>query len=587
MRERQSGVNQVGDVAVTSAQERPRVLPKGRTVLEFSPLKPSEERLLAAVREGTVCDLADTQRVRELRQILIGAKSDDAFRSLALEVMRMAEPVVRYREYRIPEHIKGRADVEPTILREVLAELPGFADGHPAASRGATDEDGAASQIITALLELFEREVEMDGGYGWRAVERDGDAVEVRAGVLRVLALGGDAAHPVHEKGVQLCGARITGKLDLEGTAVVPLKCTGCWFDETPNLSRTKLTGLSLTGSRIPGLNANAARVDAGLDFDLGFRSDGQVLLPAVEIGGDLNCHAGKLRNRTEDGKGQALNAMGARIAGKVAFCHGFSAEGEVKLLGAQIGGALYCHDGAFRNRTISGEGTALHASAARIGSEVSLCHGFLTEGVVRFTGAQIGDNFVCQGSTFDNLIQSTSDSREAAMALALDSARVDGTLIIQSIIRGSVRLSDTHAHYLSDLLPPTRQPPDQKDRAPQNREMDTDVAEGGWPIHRQRSADGTILSCNAVLDNFTYDFFAGDAPVDLSRASNGLPYSLLITKEWASVPNLTNSSSRCYEKWGMSALPERSPRRAKTENFGLVCSEFGSVGACFCSRSQ
>jgi hypothetical protein len=424
----------------TSAQELSTVLPKGRTIFEFCPLKLSEKRLLEAVREGSVCDLVNPQRVRELRQFLIGAKNDDAFRSLALDVIRSAEPVIRYREYRLPEHIKCRADVEPTILREVLAELPGFADGHALATRGATDEDGAASQIITALLELFEREVEIDGGYGWRAVERDDDTVEVRAEVLRVLALGGDAAHPVHEKGVQISGARITGKLDLEGTAVVPLRCTGCWFDETPDLSRARLTRLSLTGSRIPGLNANAARIDGGLDFDLGFRSDGKVLLTAVEIGGDLNCHAGKLRNRTEDGTGQALNAKDARITGTVTFCHGFSAEGEVSLLGAQIDNVLYCHGGAFRNRTPSGGGRALLAPAARISGEVSLCGGFLADGAVDLSNARIADNLNCEGAAFRNYAAdgtgqalNATDAR-IARNLRLSSATVEGEVLLTAV---------------------------------------------------------------------------------------------------------------------------------------------------------
>ena len=37
--------------------------------------------------------------------------------------------------------------------------------------------------------------------------EASGDAVTVRAAVIRVMALGGGAAHPTHERGVTLGGA--------------------------------------------------------------------------------------------------------------------------------------------------------------------------------------------------------------------------------------------------------------------------------------------------------------------------------------------------------------------------------------------
>src|SRR5271166_4527077 len=51
----------------------------------------------------------------------------------------------------------------------------------------------------------------------------------VRAGFLRFLLLGGDGDAPVHERGVQLDGAIVTGTLNLDGTTNVrPLLLKDC-----------------------------------------------------------------------------------------------------------------------------------------------------------------------------------------------------------------------------------------------------------------------------------------------------------------------------------------------------------------------
>ncbi len=45
-------------------------------------------------------------------------------------------------------------------------------------------------------------------------------AYTIRAALIRFLALGGDTEHPVHEHGVRLAGAWISGPLDLDGATV-------------------------------------------------------------------------------------------------------------------------------------------------------------------------------------------------------------------------------------------------------------------------------------------------------------------------------------------------------------------------------
>ncbi len=82
-----------------------------------------------------------------------------------------------------------------------------------------------------------------------------------------------------------------------------------------------------------------------------GFSAEGEVRLLGAEIGGDLACVRGTMKNAAQkdvEGSGDALSADGIRVTGHVFLGNGFSAEGEVRLLGAEIGGDLACRGGGF-----------------------------------------------------------------------------------------------------------------------------------------------------------------------------------------------------------------------------------------------
>jgi hypothetical protein len=81
-------------------------------------------------------------------------------------------------------------------------------------------------------------------------------------------------------------------------------------------------------------------------------------------------------------------------------FCRdGFTAEGEVRLLGANIGGALACDGGTFRNP----DGFALDAGRLTVDQDMLCRDGFTAEGEVRLVGAHIGGALACDGGTFRN----------------------------------------------------------------------------------------------------------------------------------------------------------------------------------------
>lgn len=140
------------------------------------------------------------------------------------------------------------------------------------------------------------------------------------------------------------------------------------------------------------------------------FTAEGAVRLLDASISGQLDCSEGTFQNRTDDGSGVALAFDRAHVAGDVFFEEGFSAEGEVRLLAAKIGGQLNCAGGKFHNRTNDASGAAFSCDDANVSGSVLLSDGFAAEGQVRLLGANIGGDLACAGGTFDNSIAAPHD---------------------------------------------------------------------------------------------------------------------------------------------------------------------------------
>lgn len=169
----------------------------------------------------------------------------------------------------------------------------------------------------------------------------------VRASFLRFLLLGGDEQAPVHEQGVQLIGACIKGKLDLENCFVPHrMALTKCRFDEPIIARDAHIAGpLFLSGSHLQqGLNAERLRCNSAVHFQNRFRSFAEVRLIGAQIGGSLTCSGGLFEPKA----GNALSADRCVIKGSVFLNNQFKATGTVRLVGVQIGGNLDCSGGQF-----------------------------------------------------------------------------------------------------------------------------------------------------------------------------------------------------------------------------------------------
>ena len=169
----------------------------------------------------------------------------------------------------------------------------------------------------------------------------------VDAGLLRRCCR--ELRDQVDPRGVRLSRAEVTGDLDLAGLDVpFPLRFDGCSFGEPVNVAGAQLVELALTGcDRVPGLLANGVRVRRDLDLSRSHvagalsTSASTSKLSAIwlcesEIGGRLLCV-----DTVIDGGDRSIQADRLHVVGNVRLLHRFTARGEVRLIGARIGGSL------------------------------------------------------------------------------------------------------------------------------------------------------------------------------------------------------------------------------------------------------
>jgi hypothetical protein len=243
------------------------------------------------------------------------------------------------------------------------------------------------------------------------AHEKNADNI-VRARFLRFLILGGDDENPVHERGIYIQGAWIDGELNLEGgTSTGNVSIFSCWFDQTPILRDAHVKGnLFLSGSRVPGLNGDRLICDASLfcrnDSGNKFISDGEFRLLGAEIHGSLFFRGATLNGPSNNGKpaGKALDADGIRVNGSVFLNHGFKARGEVWMVAAVIGGDLECTGATLNGPLNDGDsaGNALNAARIAVKGNVVLDDNFTANGEVRLLGAVIGGDLNCANAAFN-----------------------------------------------------------------------------------------------------------------------------------------------------------------------------------------
>lgn len=537
--------------------------PHGRSIKDFrdqhteSGLLPAEDKLVIAVAKGELCDLTVADVATTFCADLDKALQDLDVLGLATEVIANCRQIrltneaekdgrTNYEDALVG--LDGRIARQSHIARDFLTALPGFTETRTLAELGAGA--GANQDVLAAVLPDLRDRFKCELAH-WRTVDPSSAVVRVRADFLRFLALGGDSAVSVHEKGIRLKGGYIDGELDLTACDdVSPLDFADCLFSKSISFPGARLRRLSLSGSCVPAVHGVRCRTENDVYLDDGFRSAGPVCLIGAAIGGSLDCRGGLLYggldcatskisgdvflsphfeaygevafaaseisgtlycaggtffNRTPDGRGKAFNGDAAKIGGSVSM-RSIRAEGRVFLMGIEIGYSLEPHGARIYNHMPKRRQPALQCQGAKVGGNILLCDGSNINGGAGFAGAKIGGTLDCSGATFSNLLAREFSSSGGKIPVVADHALDLANVVIteefrlrqhegsgNSVpgkVRGSVDLTGAHTKMLVDH-------PD------------------AWPEKVDNGLDGQQLSCEIKLDGFTYDRFAQGAPTE------------------------------------------------------------------------
>ena len=259
-------------------------------------------------------------------------------------------------------------------------------------------------------------------------IESGDNANVVRGEVIRFFAYGGSEENSVSGLIISLQGAWISGDLDVTHANIpYALMCSNCHFDDFVRMQYAECAGLYLIGSHLArGLGADALTTKGYVFLRDNFFAKGEVRLLGANIGGGLDCNGGKFHNP----KGYALYADGLTTRYGVYLNGNFSAEGEVRLLNANIGGDLDCVGGKFHNP----DGNALAVDGLTTKGAVYLSKDFSGKGEVRLMNASIGGNLDCVGGKFHNL---------GGKALSVDNLTTKGDVNLRNgfFAEGEVRL--------------------------------------------------------------------------------------------------------------------------------------------------
>jgi hypothetical protein len=391
--------------------------------------------------------------------------------------------------------------------------------------------------------------------------ETPDDNCDVRADFIRFLTLGGDASAPVHESGLRVLGAFISGELNLAGAKDIrPLWLLDCRIGEGISFSDASTKVICLDGSILKWVRGDGVMVDGSLllrqttieetlrfhggeiagtlscdgsiikgrtwrsqrlaaelttltvggnvEFRRGFKAAGLVLLDDSEIGGTFDCSEGFFESGFDPARlgrmdrwDRGVRALKCHrlILGGSLYLRDAHCEGEFSFSGAQIGGDIDCRNGKFRWAG-TGDTSALRFTRVEAGGNIYLSEGFEATGRVQLNGARVRSNIDCRGGTFtavsDRPVKDPFDREMFSEdAISFVNAEVKGALIVAplerksgdaAVINGSLDLKGAHIRVLVDN-------PD------------------SWPQPKHSSGLRNVIH----LDGFTYERFAGVAPVE------------------------------------------------------------------------
>ena len=244
----------------------------------------------------------------------------------------------------------------------------------------------------------------------------------LRASRIAWLCTDKRASKFVTHRGLEINGARIDEQFDLSHANVsFPLHFERCKFRAEIYLLHARIAALYMSGTHTGQIFADGLKVDGHLNLRNGFRAEGEVRLLGATIGGDLDSEKGQFINEG----GKALYADGLKVEGCVFLQNGFRAKGEVRLVGATVGGDLDCQNAEFINE----DGIALNGDRLNVKGSIFLRKNFRAVGKISLIGATAGGDLDCTNGRFFS---------EGAAALVADGLDVKGSIFLCSDVDDS-----------------------------------------------------------------------------------------------------------------------------------------------------
>jgi hypothetical protein len=279
----------------------------------------------------------------------------------------------------------------------------------------------------------------------------------IDAGLLRRCCL--ELKDQIDPRGLRLRDAAVTGPVDLAGLEVpFPLRFEGCDFDSALMADGAELRELALIGAvRLPGLLGNGLRIRGDLDLSgshvagahptsASMNRRSAIWLCEADIGGRLLC----LNTSINGGGERSIQADRMRVGGTVRLLNEFRALGEIRLLGARIGGSLDV-TGAWIE---SLDGPALDLGDAIIGGNVFIVdddtgrrpviRGRLDMGSTRISGQFLIRNASLEGSRGMPADRGYASSRTSGTAMSATRLSVGAEVALEGAceVTGGLDLS-------------------------------------------------------------------------------------------------------------------------------------------------
>ena len=229
------------------------------------------------------------------------------------------------------------------------------------------------------------------------AAAKWGPERSVRAWVLAEILTTKGSPNGHQRRAVRLAGARITGTLDLEAlTLGRALILEACFFENSVRLDEACAPHVQLTACWLPALSAR--QIETRGDLTLDRVNAHQVVLAGARIGGVLALRDARLQHT----HGTALDGAGLDVRLGMDAAR-LEASGELNLLGAHVGGSLNFSGACLSNE----DGLALNAAALEVDQDV-LCEvvdgqPFSAKGEVRMVGAHVGGRLSFNGARLSN----------------------------------------------------------------------------------------------------------------------------------------------------------------------------------------